>query len=147
MQKINRPIEVLLVEDNIGDSRLIQESFKDLKVPNILHIVKDGVEALQFLKKEDSFKDSVRPDIILLDLNLPRKNGFEVLSEIKQDEDLRTIPVIILTSSKSEIDIAKAYKYHANSYVNKPNDFLDYLKISEILEDFWFSTSVFIENN
>lgn len=147
MQKMNRPIEVLLVEDNLGDSRLIQESFKDLKVPNSLHIVKDGVEAIQFLKKELPFKDSVRPDIIFLDLNLPRKNGFDVLAEIKENDDLKTIPVIVLTSSKAEKDVAKAYKYHANSYVIKPNDFMDYIKLGEILEDFWFSTSVFLENN
>ncbi len=133
------PVIILLVEDNPGDIGLIREAFKNYKVINNIYNVGDGVEAMMFLNKEGRFKDMPRPDIILLDLNLPLMDGREVLSRIKTDPILKTIPVIILTSSDSEEDILKAYGLHANSYIKKPVDFDGLINVVNAIENFWFS--------
>jgi chemotaxis family two-component system response regulator Rcp1 len=132
-----RPIEILLVEDNPGDVRLCQEALKDSKVLNNLHVTADGVEALEFLRRQGKFADAIRPDLILLDLNLPRKDGREVLAEIKEDEYLRRIPVVILTVSSAEEDILRTYNLHANCYITKPVDFDQFTKVVQQIEDFW----------
>jgi len=134
-----RPIEILLVEDNPGDIRLTIESFKEGKVLNKLNVVKDGVEAMEFLHKQGKFSKAVRPDLILLDLNLPKKDGREVLAEIKGDLGLRCIPVIILTTSKSEQDILETYDLHANCYITKPIDLSQFIKVIQSVEDFWLT--------
>ncbi len=134
-----KPVEILLVEDNPGDVRLTIEGLREGKVRNNLQIVEDGAEALAYLKREGKYKDAVRPDLILLDLNLPKKDGREVLSEIKADEDLRHIPVVVLTSSKAEQDILRAYSLHANCYITKPVDLDQFISVVESIEDFWFS--------
>ena len=121
-EEIIKNIEILLVEDNPADIRLAQEAFKDAKVHNILYTVGDGVEAMAFLRREGKYADAPRPDLILLDLNLPKKDGREVLAEIKTDEHLKLIPVVILTVSKAEEDILKTYNLHANCYISKPVD-------------------------
>jgi CheY-like chemotaxis protein len=133
------PIEILLVEDNPGDVRLTQEAFKDGKVLNRLHVVEDGVEALAFLRRQGRYAGAIRPDIILLDLNLPRKDGQEVLAEIKADPDLRRIPVVVLTTSQAERDILKSYDLHANSYISKPVDLNQFLSVIRAIEDFWLT--------
>lgn len=117
-----RSIEILLVEDSPGDVRLTREALKEAKMRNNLHVVGDGVEAMSFLRKKDKYANAPRPDLILLDLNLPKKDGREVLAEIKSDEDLKNIPVVVLTISKSEEDILRSYNLHANCYVTKPID-------------------------
>jgi CheY-like chemotaxis protein len=134
-----RPVEILLVEDNPGDVRLTQEALKESKICNHLSVVTDGVEAVEYLRREGRFAQAVRPDLILLDLNLPRKNGREVLAEIKEDHDLRRIPVVILTISQDEEDVFKAYNLHANCYVNKPLDLNRFLKVVQSIEDFWLT--------
>jgi len=134
-----KPIEILLVEDNLGDVRLTAEALADGKVNNVLHVVRDGVEALDFLFKRGEFKNVVRPDLILLDLNLPKKDGREVLREIKKDEDLKIIPVIILTSSKADEDILKAYNFHANCYITKPVNLYQFIEVVKEIENFWFT--------
>jgi two-component system, chemotaxis family, response regulator Rcp1 len=134
-----RPVEILLVEDNPGDVRLTREALKEGKVRNNLHVVSDGVEALAFLRREGKYVDAVRPDLILLDLNLPRKDGRQVLEEIKEDAALRPIPVVILTSSQAEQDIVRAYDLHANCYVSKPVDLDQFIHVVKSLEDFWFT--------
>lgn len=134
-----RPIEILMVEDNPGDVRLTQEALKDAKVSNTLHVVEDGVAALEFLYRHGTYSDAPRPDLILLDLNLPKKNGREVLEEVKQDTRLKTIPVVILTTSQAEEDILRAYSLHANCYITKPVDFVQFIKIVRSIEDFWLS--------
>jgi len=134
-----RPVEILLVEDNPGDVRLTKEAMKEAKIFNILNVVEDGVEALAYLRKKGKFKDVNRPDIILLDLNLPKKNGREVLTEIKQDINLKQIPVVILTVSKAEEDIIKTYELHANCFITKPVDLDQFVKVVKSIEDFWFS--------
>ncbi len=134
-----KPVEILLVEDNPGDVRLTIEGLKEGKVKNNLQVVEDGAEALAYLKRQGKYQDAVRPDLILLDLNLPRKDGREVLSEIKADEDLRHIPVVVLTSSKAEQDILKAYSLHANCYITKPVDLDQFIAVVESIEDFWFT--------
>ena len=131
------PVEILLVEDNPGDARLAMEALKDAKVRNKLHWVKDGVEAMAFLRREGEHSHSPRPDLILLDLNLPRKDGREVLSEIKGDEDLRRIPVVILTISDDEQDILRSYDTHANCYITKPLDLDRFMQVVKSIEDFW----------
>jgi CheY-like chemotaxis protein len=136
---LTRPIEVLLVEDNPADVRLTEEALKEGKVRNRLHSVPDGVEALAFLRREGKYVDAVRPDLILLDLNLPRKSGREVLGEIKTDPALRHIPVVVLTSSQAEKDIAQAYDLHANCYVTKPVDLDRFIEVVKSIEGFWFS--------
>lgn len=134
-----RLIEILLVEDNPGDLRLTREALKDAKVANTLHVVEDGVLALDFLHRRPPFEDVPRPDLILLDLNLPRKNGREVLAEIKADERFRAIPVVILTTSQAEEDILRAYDLHANCYITKPVDFTQFTTIVRTIEDFWLT--------
>ncbi|UVT17849.1 MAG: response regulator [Nitrospira sp.] len=133
-------IEILLVEDNIGDVRLTKEALSEAKVPNRLHVAHDGVAALQFLRKEQPYTESPQPDLVLLDLNLPKKSGFEVLAQMKQDPALRTIPVIILTSSNAEGDVLKSYDNHANAYVTKPVDLEKYFTIVQRIDDFWLAT-------
>ncbi len=134
-----QPIEILLVEDNPGDVRLIREAFKDAKVYNNIHVKMDGESALQFLLRQGEYKDSPRPDLVLLDLNLPKKDGREVLSIIKQDNELKTIPVVILTTSTAEEDIIDTYNKHANSYITKPVDLDQFLKVVDSIQDFWLS--------
>ena len=131
------PIEVLLVEDDAGDVVLIEEAFADNKVRNRLHVVSDGVDALRFLRREDEFADAPRPDLILLDLNLPRKDGREVLAEIKTDEALQQIPVVVLTTSKLEEDVLRSYKLHANAYVTKPVDFDRFIEVVRQIDEFF----------
>ncbi|MEI7646050.1 MAG: response regulator [Chloroflexales bacterium] len=132
------PIEILLVEDNPGDVRLTKEALRDSKVTTRMHVVFDGVQALAFLHREGEYAAVPRPDLILLDLNLPRKSGREVLAEIKGDDDLRRIPVVILTTSQAEQDIIETYNLHANAYVNKPVDLDQFIKVVKSIEDFWF---------
>jgi CheY-like chemotaxis protein len=132
-----RPVEILLVEDNPGDVRLTVEALGTAKVRNTLHVVEDGERALAFLHREGSYANSPRPDLILLDLNLPRKDGREVLAEIKQDHDLKRIPVVILTSSAAEQDILQSYNLHANCYITKPVDLDQFLRVVRSIEDFW----------
>lgn len=133
------PIDILLVEDNQGDVRLTKEAMKEGKVLNRLFVVRDGIEALAFLNKEGKFASAVRPDIILLDLNLPGKDGYAVLAEIKADEKLRQIPVIILTTSKAEEDILKTYNLHANCYISKPVNLERFFEVVMAIEDYWFT--------
>ena len=133
------PINILLVEDNPADARLIKEVFKDTKTKNRLYVVKDGVEAMAFLNQEFEYADIPRPDVILLDLNLPRKDGREVLKELKEDDILKRVPIVILTTSSAEEDIIKTYNNHANCYITKPVDFDQFLKVINSIEDFWLS--------
>jgi len=132
-------VEILLIEDNPGDARLTQEALNDGKVKNNLHIVYDGVEATDFLFKRNKYKDAPRPDLIILDLNLPKKNGHEVLDEIKVDETLKSIPVVILTTSKAEEDILKSYKLHANCFLTKPIDLIEFFEMIKSIEGFWLT--------
>lgn len=132
-------IEILLVEDNPGDVRLTREALKEAKVGNNLHVVEDGVAALQFLRRESEFTDVPRPDLILLDLNLPKKDGREVLEEIKADDSLKRIPVVVLTTSHAEEDIVRSYNLHANCYVTKPVDLDQFIRIVKSIEDFWLT--------
>ncbi len=134
-----RPIEILLVEDNPGDVRLTVEGLNEGKVRNNLHVAKDGVEALAFLRRQGQFKDAVRPDLILLDLNLPRKDGREVLSEIKADPQLKTIPVVVLTTSRAEQDVLHSYQLQANCYITKPVDLEQFITVVKSIEDFWLT--------
>jgi chemotaxis family two-component system response regulator Rcp1 len=132
-------VEILLVEDNPGDVRLTREALKESKIRNNLSIVRDGVEAMAFLRREGEYANAPRPDIILLDLNLPRKDGREVLSEIKEDDNLRRIPVVILTTSDDEHDILESYNLHANCYITKPVDLNRFVTIIKNIEDFWLT--------
>jgi CheY-like chemotaxis protein len=134
-----RPVEILLVEDNPGDVRLTQEALKEGKVANNLHVAMDGVEALAFLRREGEYSDKPRPDLILLDLNLPKKDGREVLEEIKNDEKLKKIPVVILTTSQDETDVLKTYKLHANCFITKPVDLDQFITVVHSIEDFWLT--------
>jgi len=136
---MSRPIEILLVEDNPGDVRLAQEAFREGKLSNRLTVVGDGVEALAYMRRGGTYAASVRPDIVLLDLNLPKKDGRDVLAEVKGDEQLRRTPIIILTTSTSEQDILKAYDLHANCYITKPVDLEQFLTVVKSIEDFWLS--------
>ncbi len=133
------PVDILLVEDNPGDVRLTKEALKDAKVLNQVYVARDGVEAMKFLRRQNSFKDVPLPDLILLDLNLPKKDGREVLKEIKEDQLLKHIPVVILTTSKAEEDILKTYNLHANAYITKPVDLNRFIDIIHALEEFWFT--------
>jgi chemotaxis family two-component system response regulator Rcp1 len=133
------PIEVLLVEDSAGDVRLTREAFKDAKVHINLHVAADGIDAMAFLKREGRHSEAPRPDLILLDLNLPRKDGREVLKEIKESPTLGIIPVVILTTSGSEEDILRTYQLHANSYITKPVDLEGFLKVVKSIDSFWLS--------
>ena len=130
-------IDVLLVEDDPGDVLLIREAFEDNKVHNRLHVVPDGVEALTFLRQEGEHADAPRPDLVLLDLNLPRKDGREVLAEVKGDESLQHIPVVVLTTSKAEEDVLRSYKLHANAYVTKPVDFDRFIEVVRQIDEFF----------
>ena len=132
-------VEILLVEDNPGDVDLARETLMSSKIKNNLHVVNDGEKAIQFLRKMPPYESSPRPDIILLDLNLPRKDGREVLAEIKQDGNLKRIPVVILTSSKADEDVIKSYNLHANCYISKPLDFKQFTKVVQSIEDFWLT--------
>jgi len=132
-------IDILLVEDNPGDVRLTKEALKDAKVLNDVHVVQDGVEAMLFLHREGKFSKMPTPDLILLDLNLPKKDGREVLAEIKQDEKLKRIPVVVLTTSKADEDIIRSYNLHANAYITKPVDLNRFIEIMHTLQEFWFS--------
>lgn len=136
---MGRPIEILLVEDNPGDVRLTQEALKEGKVRNHLYVVFDGIEALAFLHREGDYTNSVRPDLILLDLNLPRMDGRELLAEIKDDDDLKRIPVVILTTSKAEEDVVKTYNLHANCYITKPVDLDQFITVVQAIEGFWMT--------
>ena len=139
IRNAGEPVEILLVEDNPGDYRLTKEALKEGKVYNNLYWAKDGVEALDFLKRRGIHATAPRPDIILLDLNLPKKDGREVLSEIKGDEDLRAIPVVILTTSKAEEDILRSYDLHANCYVTKPVDLDKFIVVVQSIDRFWLT--------
>jgi two-component system response regulator len=141
-----KPIEILLIEDNPGDIRLTKEAFKEGKVKNNLHIAMDGEEALKMLKKQDKYKNLPRPGLILLDLNLPKKDGREVLEEIKADENLKRIPVVILTTSKADEDIMKTYNLHANCYITKPVDLDQFIKVIKSIENFWLTIVVLPPN-
>ena len=131
------PIEILLVEDNPGDARLTREALRDAKVRNNLHVVPDGVEALAFLRRQGKHAAVPKPDLILLDLNLPKMDGREVLEEIKQDDQLRHIPIVILTTSQAEKDIIESYRLRANAFVTKPVDLEQFLKVVQSIEHFW----------
>jgi two-component system, chemotaxis family, response regulator Rcp1 len=135
----SKPVDILLVEDNPGDVRLAQEALKESKVHNNMFVVGDGVEAMEFLRKQGKFASVPRPDLVILDLNLPRKNGREVLADIKSDNSLKRIPVVVLTVSRDEQDILKAYDLHANCYITKPIDFEQFLKITKTIEEFWLT--------
>jgi CheY-like chemotaxis protein len=135
--KYLEPIDILLIEDNPGDVRLTQEALRDGKVINKLTVVSDGVQALDFLRQKGRYAGATRPDVIFLDLNLPRKDGREVLAEIKDDPDLKRIPVVVITSSKSEEDVLRSYNLHANCYVTKPMDFEKFVSVVKSVKDFW----------
>jgi len=137
-----KPIEILLVEDNEGDIILTNEAFKTCKIANIMHVARDGEQAMEFLNREGEHANATTPDLILLDLNLPKKDGKQVLKEIKENDNLKTIPVVILTSSKSEQDIVKSYGLHANSYIVKPVDLEKFIEIVDAIENFWFTVVV-----
>ena len=134
-----RPIDILLVEDNPGDIRLTMEALKEAKVRNRLHCVTDGTQAIEFLRRSGSFAEAPRPDLILLDLNLPGKDGRDVLSEIKVDPELKRIPVVIVTSSEAETDIVRSYNLHANCYISKPIDLNQFVAVVRAIEDFWMT--------
>ncbi len=131
------PIEILLVEDNPGDVRLVQEAMRAAKMRNRMSVVEDGVDAMAFLRREGRFADAPRPDLILLDLNLPRKDGREVLAEVKADPQLRRIPVVVLTTSQADEDVLRAYDLHANCYVTKPVRFEQFMQVVQAIDNFW----------
>jgi len=134
-----RPIEILLVEDSPSDAQLAIEALQAAKIANRLNHVEDGVEAMQFVRRQGPYRDAPRPDLILLDLNLPRKDGREVLEELKEDADLKAIPVVILTTSRSEQDVLRSYKLHANCYITKPVDFTQFMEVVRSIEHFWLT--------
>jgi CheY-like chemotaxis protein len=134
-----KPIEILLVEDNPGDVRLTKEALVDGKVFNNLSVVIDGQEAMDFLRKKGKYAKAIRPDLIFLDLNLPKKDGREVLQEVKSDPKLKKIPIVVLTTSQAELDIMTSYEHHANCYITKPVDFGQFIKVVKSVENFWFS--------
>lgn len=138
-ESLGKAVEILLVEDNPGDVRLTQEALRDVKMKNNLSVVGDGVEAMEFLRRQPPYGDAPRPDIILLDLNLPRMDGQEVLAAIKADPNLKSIPVVVLTTSLAEEDIIRSYKLNANCYVSKPVDFDQFIRVVQSVEDFWFT--------
>jgi CheY-like chemotaxis protein len=140
--KLGRAVEILLVEDNPADVELTREALEHAKLRNRLHVALDGLAALAFLRRQGPYAAAPRPDLILLDLNLPRKDGREVLAEIKADPNLKVIPVVILTTSQAEEDILKSYALNANCYVTKPVDFAAFMKVVQAIDDFWFSVVV-----
>jgi CheY-like chemotaxis protein len=133
------PVEILLVEDSPGDVRLTKEAMKESRITNNLHVVTDGVEAMNFLLKKGNYSNAVTPDLILLDLNLPKKTGFEVLTEIKGNLKLKLIPVVILTTSQAEKDIIMSYKLHGNCFISKPVEFKSFFRVISEIENFWFT--------
>jgi chemotaxis family two-component system response regulator Rcp1 len=137
----SRPIEILLVEDEPGDVRLTVEALRDTRMRNRIHTVEDGVEALDFLHRRPPYADAPRPDLILLDLNLPRKSGREVLGEIKADPVLRMIPVIVLTTSNAQDDVQRSYDLHANCFISKPMDWHEFNTVVKSIEEFWFTVA------
>lgn len=139
INEIGKPIEILLVEDNPGDARLAVEALKDSKLRNTLNVVVDGLEATDYLFKRGKYAKANQPDLILLDLNLPKKSGLEVLAEVKSHPDLRRIPIVILTISKAEEDILRSYDQHANCYITKPLDMEQFNKVVQSIEDFWLT--------
>lgn len=141
-----KPVDILLVEDNPGDADLAREALDGSKMRNHLFVVEDGINAMSFLRKTDGFENMPRPDLILLDLNLPRKDGRQVLAEIKADDGLKCIPVVILTTSKADEDVIRSYNLHANCYITKPIDLTQFLKVVRSIEDFWLSIVVLPPN-
>lgn len=139
MTEVLQPVVILLAEDNAGDVRLVEEALKENKIRNDLHVARDGVEAVAFLRREGEHASAPRPDLILLDLNMPRMSGREVLAEIKQDPSLRRIPVVVLTSSDNDKDLLESYDLHANAYVTKPLDLGRFVEVVRKVEEFWFS--------
>ena len=137
-----KPIDILLVEDNPGDADLAKESLAASKVSNMLYVVGDGMDAMAFLRRQGKYAHVPRPDLVLLDLNLPKKDGREVLAEIKGDEDLKRIPVVILTTSRDEEDVLKSYNLHANCFITKPIDLDQFIKVVQAIEDFWLTIVV-----
>lgn len=133
------PIEILLIEDNPGDARLAAEALRTCKMHNTVHTVDDGEKAMLYLRREPPFEHATRPDLIMLDLNLPRKDGGEVLADIKGDETLRRIPVVVLTSSRAEQDILRSYDLHANCFISKPLDLEEFTRVVQSIDEFWFS--------
>ncbi len=138
-ETVGRPINILLVEDNPGDVRLTEEAFKDGRLRTNLFVAEDGVEAIAFLRRQGKYAQVPRPDLVLLDLNLPKKSGREVLAEIKADEELKSIPVVMLTISKAEEDILRAYNLHVNCYITKPIDLDRFMEVVKTIEDFWLT--------
>lgn len=134
-----RPIEILIVEDSATDVMLAKDALEFAKVRNNLHVVKDGVEAMAYLRKQGEYSAETRPDLILLDLNMPRKNGREVLAEVKADDELRSIPVVVLTTSEAQEDVLNAYGLHANCYISKPVDFEQFANVVRAIDQFWFT--------
>lgn len=145
--ELTNSIEILLVEDNPGDIRLIQEVFKDAKIHNKMQVALDGEKAMELLQNGSEVSRGFRPDLILLDLNLPRKDGREVLKEIKEDDNLRSIPVLILTTSTAEEDLMEAYKHNANCYITKPFDLDHFIRVVKTIEDFWLNSVKLPSNN
>jgi CheY-like chemotaxis protein len=135
----NQSIEILLVEDNPGDVRLTLEALKEAKVCNNLKVVRDGADAMTYLRRQAPYTNALRPDLILLDLNLPKKDGREVLAEVKNDSDLKRIPVVVLTTSDAESDILRSYDLHANCYITKPVDMEQFIRVVKSIEDFWLA--------
>lgn len=146
VSELVKPVEILLVEDNPADVRLTKEALKEAKVINHLTVLKDGAEALLFLRREGPYANAPRPHLILLDLNLPKKDGREVLAEIKDDEKLKRIPVVVLTTSQNEQDVLKTYNLHANCYVTKPVDLEQFITVVKTIEDFWLGIVVLPKN-
>lgn len=134
-----KPIDILLVEDNPGDVRLTQEALREGKIHNNLYVVKDGLEAMEFLRRQGRHSGATRPDLILLDLNLPKKDGREVLADIKNDPELKRIPVVVLTTSAAEEDVLKSYNSHANCYITKPVDLEQFMKVAKAIREFWLT--------
>jgi CheY-like chemotaxis protein len=132
-----RPVEILLVEDSPSDTELTVEALKEAKIHNHLSVVEDGVDAMEFMRRQGRFASAPRPDLIMLDLNLPRKDGREVLAEMKSDPDLKTIPVVVLTTSRADQDVLRAYQLSANCYITKPVDFDQFLNVVRSIESFW----------
>jgi chemotaxis family two-component system response regulator Rcp1 len=144
--RLVKPIDILLVEDNPGDVDLAREALENSKMHNRLHVVDDGEKAMAFLRQQDPYAEVPRPDLILLDLNLPRKDGREVLAEVKADDDLKRIPVVILTTSRAEEDVLKTYNLHANCYITKPMNLDQFLHVVKSIQDFWLSIVVLPPN-
>ena len=142
----HRAREILLVDDNPSDVRLTLEAFKDAKLANNVNVAGDGVEALEYLRRVGKYAGAVKPDLVLLDLNMPKKDGREVLEEIKNDPNLRRIPIVVLTTSNAEADILKSYDLHVNCYMQKPVDYNEFVRMLRLIEDFWFTAVVLPPN-